>query len=396
MTDKTTRYADLGVDAGKESVRSTFTPLINNDFPGAFVNIVRDECEPGTVFTQHGDGDGSKGINRLAAYLETGDSAWLTGAVDDAVAMNMGDIAASGFLWNTITWTNNLNVGLAPTEGFKQTLMQAFASRFAELKLVYEEAGFKIKFLGGETADLPDQVSGSVFDVTVHAREPEENIITGNIQPGDVIYGFASDGQAAWEAVHNSGIMSNGLTLAGTCLGWSGYSEQYPNLRLKNPFRGRYKVGDTDPLLRNSTVFEALLSPTRQWPLVIKCLVSELVERNILHMLHGISMNTGGGATKIGHVGSGIHYVKDMPPPPPIFKLIQREGEVSWQEMYQAFNCGVGLDVVGADHNEFDEAVRAVVETTHVKAYPLGIARERKDEANVVTLKTPFGRFTDY
>lgn len=395
MTDKTTHYADLGVDAGKESVRNTFTPLIDNDFPGAFVNIVRD-AEPGFVFTQHGDGDGSKGINRLVAYLETGDQAWLCGAVDDAVAMNMGDIAASGFLYNTITWSNNLNVGLAPTQDFKQVLMQAFASRFAELKRMYEEAGFHIKFLGGETADLPDQVSGSVFDVTVHGREPEENIITGNVQPGDVIYGFASHGKATWETQYNSGIMSNGLTLAGTCLGWSGYSKQYPNLRLKNPFRGRYKVGDADPLLRQSSVFEALLSPTRQWPLVIKCLVSELAERNILHMLHGISMNTGGGATKIGHVGSGIHYVKDMPPPPPIFKLIQREDKVSWQEMYQAFNCGVGLDVVGADHNEFDEAVRAVVETTQVEAYPLGIAYASGNRANTVTLNTPFGRFADY
>jgi phosphoribosylformylglycinamidine cyclo-ligase len=395
MADKTTRYADLGVDAGKQSVRSTFTPLIDNDFPGAFVNIVRD-ADPDFVFTQHGDGDGSKGINRLVAYLETGDPTWLGGAVDDAVAMNMGDIAASGFLHNTITWTNNLNVGLAPTQDFKQVLMQAFASRFAELKRMYEEAGFHIKFLGGETADLPDQVSGSVFDVTVHAREPEENIITGNVQPGDVIYGFASDGKARWEDASNSGIMSNGLTLAGTCLGWSGYSEKYPNLRLKNLFRGKYTVGATDPLLQHGTVFEALLSPTRQWPLVIKCLVDQLAERNILHMLHGISMNTGGGATKIGHVGTGIHYVKEMPTPPPIFRLIQREGDVSWREMYQAFNCGVGLDVVGTNHNEFAEAVRAVVENTNVVAYPLGITRASESEANTVTLCTQFGRFANY
>lgn len=395
MAENTTHYADLGVDASKKDVRRAFTPLIDNDFPGAFVNIVRD-VEPGLVFTQHGDGDGSKGINRLIAYLETGDPEWLTGAVDDAVAMNMGDIAASGFLWQTIAWTNNLNVGLAPTEGFKQALMRAFARRFAELKQMYQDAGFKIKFLGGETADLPDQISGSVFDVTVHAREQEKNIITGNVRPDDVIYGFASDGQAAWERVCNLGIMSNGLTLAGTCLGWHGYSEKYPNLRLKNPFQGQYKVGDSDQLLPHSTVFEALLSPTRQWPLVIKCLVSELAERKILHMLHGISMNTGGGATKIGHVGKGIHYIKEMPTPPPIFELIQREGDVSWQEMYQAFNCGVGLDVIGENHNEFAEAVRAVVEATHVAAYPLGITRENKNAANVVTLNTPFDRFTDY
>lgn len=49
-------YARLGVDAGKGSVRKTFGGIIDNDFPGAFVNIVRDPERPGEVFTGHMDG----------------------------------------------------------------------------------------------------------------------------------------------------------------------------------------------------------------------------------------------------------------------------------------------------------------------------------------------------
>lgn len=397
MSQETDVYASLGVDAGKGNVRSTFRKVIDNDFPGAFVNIVRDPTVPGTVVTQHGDGDGSKSIQRILAYLETDNPRWLAGAVDDAVSMNMSDIAASGFLSGLITWTDNLNLGTHASGALKEEIMEAFARRFSELRALYRQHGFMIKFLGGETADLPDQVGTSVFDVTVNAREKAEDIIKGNVRPGDVIYGFASNGQAAWEDQVNSGIMSNGLTLAGTCLGWSGYNEKYPGLRLKNPFRGRYKVGSADlqAELGGMTVWQAILCPTRQWAFLIRMLVIELKARGILHMLHGISVNTGGGATKIGHVGSGITYEKRMPFLPGIFQLIQREGEVSWKEMYKDFNCGVGLDVVGQDDRRFSDAMMAVANAAQIVHYLMGHTQAHQGEGNRVVLDTSYGMF-DY
>ena len=393
---KTNRYADLGVDAGKGDVRNTFEGIIDNDVPGAFVNIIRDPSDPDTAVTQHGDGDGSKSINRFAVFLETGDPTVLKGAVDDAVSMNMGDIAASGFLSGLICWSDNLNIRGIPGIIPKNVVMKMFAERFAELRDLYTKQGFIVKFLGGETADLPDQVGTSVFDVTVNAREPWGNIIKGNVQPSDVIYGFASNGQAAWETEPNSGIMSNGLTLAGTCLGWKGYSEKYPFLRMMNPFVGKYKVGDTDRFLEDMTVFDAILSPTRQWAFLIRVLVEELKGQGILHMLHGISMNTGGGATKIGHVGDGILYQKAMPHPPGIFKLIQQEGKVSWEEMFKAFNCGVGLDVVGENDDRFFDALMEVSGKTNVDLHVLGQAKAYEGGGNKVVLTTPYGEFKNY
>ncbi len=394
---ETDLYANLGVDAGKAEVRSSFGSVIDNDFPGAFVNIIRDPEIPGLVHTLHGDGDGSKSIQRVLCYLETHDPTVFTGAVDDAVAMNMGDIAACGFVSGLTKWSDIINIRDIPDAVPKRIIMETFAQRFAELKQLHRDYGFPVYFLGGETADLPDQVGTSVFDVTVDAREKEENIITGNVQVGDLIYGLASDGQALWEDRLNSGIMSNGLTLGATCTMWDGYNERYPFLRLKNPYRGRYKVGEYDDLLREMPVSEAVMSSTRQWSILIRGLINELKQRDILHMLHGISLNTGGGATKIGRVGNGILYrKKNMPTPPGIFKLIQREGDVSWKEMFRDFNCGVGVDVVGQDHVDFDAALRSVARATYVKLYSLGHTERYTGGGNKVVLETPHGTFDDY
>lgn len=70
------QYAELGVDAGKAGVREAFGKVIDNDFPGAWVNIKRlrfpaefhVQMPVPLVVTQHGDGDGSKQNARILAY----------------------------------------------------------------------------------------------------------------------------------------------------------------------------------------------------------------------------------------------------------------------------------------------------------------------------------------
>lgn len=94
----TSKYAQMGVDAGKASVRRAFADRVANDFPNAFVNIVKDPLYHGFVLTQHNDGDGSKMVARLLVYAVTQDSSVIQGAVDDALAMNTGDVATAGFI----------------------------------------------------------------------------------------------------------------------------------------------------------------------------------------------------------------------------------------------------------------------------------------------------------
>ena len=64
--------------------------------------------------------------------------------------------------------------------------------------------------------------------------------------------------------------------------------------------------------------------------------------------------------------------------------------------MYQNFNCGIGIDVVGADCAEFKEALGLISHATGVKLFHLGVCGETTDKKNRVALQTPFGNFNDY
>lgn len=389
-------YELLGVDSGKKSVRKIFSPVVRNDFPRAFVNIVRNPARPGEVFTMHIDGDGSKFVQRLLHYLETGDKEIIQGAVDDALSMNTGDIAASGFVFGP--WVITQNLAINGLNVPKDLVMEQIALRIRDLLGLYQSFGFNsIFFLGGETADLPDQVSSVVYDVDIYAEAKEEEIVTGDVKPGDKMYGFASDGQARWEQIPNSGIMTNGLTLGRTYTMHQSYGAKYPHLiRRGGSFYGAFTVADQPDILCGMTVSQALLSPTRQWAILIRRLMDRLREMGISCMLHGISLNTGGGATKIVHVGQGIVYEKTMPDPPPIFHLIQQESKEKWRNMYKIFNCGVGIDVVGEDRPEFKRALTEVSALTGIKMFELGVCRKSPSKKNRVILRTPFGNFDDY
>lgn len=393
MTKKISQYEKLGIDPDKKNVRKIFGKRVKNDFPGAFVNIVRDPQYKGDVFTQHMDGDGSKFVQRLLIFRETGDVSVLAGMVDDALSMNLSDIAASGFVNGPITVTDVINVNAFAID--KDLLMEVIGKRFDELFALYARYGFELYFLGGETADLPDQVKSGVFDIAVHARTKEVEIIRGNAKPGDFIWGFPSNGQAVWEDTYNSGIMSNGLTLARTSLMWSGYTTKYPDLiRDNSAYVGDFQVNETDALMPSMSVDRAIISPTRQWPILIKILLDKVRIHKMQRYLHGISINTGGGATKIQHVGKGMNYHKSMPDPPEIFHLIQKKSQESWKNMYRTFNCGIGVDIIGDQC--LTPLLHEVEKDAGVMLLDLGVCGKSTEKQNTVTLHTPFGVFSDY
>jgi phosphoribosylformylglycinamidine cyclo-ligase len=388
-------YKRLGVDSGKGSVRKAFKGVLQNEFPGAFVNIVADPMVPGWVMTQHVDGDGSKIVARLIRYLESGISAILKGVVDDGMTMNYADVAAAGFVYGYSVITDSLNVGVP--ENIKKPLMVSVSARITELIKLYKQHGIDlIYFLGGETADLPNQVCSAVFDITVNAHMPRGKVIAGNVRPGDIIYGLSSGGKALWEEIINSGLMSNGLTLGSSCLLHESYNGKYRDiLRNEKWFQGRFRIGDVPDGL-GMEVSEALLSPTRQWAIFIRKFMDHLGEQGIRHMLKGISVNTGGGGTKICHVGTGgIRYVKKMPEPGPIFQLIHEESGQDWEHMFKTFNCSVGLDIVGNDDPQFNAAIRKVAGDCHIGLHRLGTCEFCRGKNNVV-LETPYGIFDKY
>ena len=67
--------------------------------------------------------------------------------------------------------------------------------------------GIEIHNTGGETADVGDLVRTIVVDSTVTARIKRSDVIdNARIQPGDVIVGLASSGQATYEVAYNGGM----------------------------------------------------------------------------------------------------------------------------------------------------------------------------------------------
>lgn len=62
---------------------------------------------------------------------------------------------------------------------------------------------------------MGDLVRTIIVDSTVVCRMPRSEVISNDaIKPGNVIVGFASYGQATYEAMYNGGMGSNGLTAA--------------------------------------------------------------------------------------------------------------------------------------------------------------------------------------
>lgn len=382
-------YEKLGVDPHKDSVRGVFENIVKNDFPNAFCVMARDQKNPGWVKVKHSDGSGSKSIQRCLHYFETGDETIFQEEIFDALSSNTGDIAASGFI-DTYEVTDVININSKNVP--KDLILTQLGLGFLKMAELYKKFGLKIEFLGGETADLPDQVNSYAIDIDVRATAPEAAIIQGNVAAGDLIFGFSSAGQAKWEEKPNSGMMTNGLTFARTCLMDASYNEKYLFLAGSNKYQGKYKVDDFSDEL-GMTVSEAILSPMRQWAIVVKVLMDELKKRKALHLLHGLCMNTGGGLTKVRSLGNNIRYIKQINDFPAIFKLIQSESKESWENMCVTFNMGIGLEAVGSGEDGIlEEAINFASKETMVVSYELGKCEKAK-EKNEVKLITPFGSF---
>ena len=64
--------------------------------------------------------------------------------------------------------------------------------------------------------------------------------------------------------------------------------------------------------------------------------------------------------------------------------------------MFETFNCGVGIDVVGEDDKDFTEVLKEVSQKTNIKMFDLGVCEKYDGEGNKVELKTKYGNFSDY
>lgn len=338
-------YRALGVSSAKEDIIAAASLQGDGLFPGAFCKIIPDLLvgDPSHCMALHADGAGTKSIVAYLMYRETGDPKVFAGLAQDALVMNIDDLLCVGMVGPyAVTNTIGRHRGLIPGEA-----IEAVIGGYERCAQALAGAGVEISLCGGETADLGDLVRTLVVDAAVVARAPREQIIDGGaIAPGDRIVGLSSTGQATYEERPNSGMGSNGLTLARHLLLKGSYREVYPEASAPDlddelAYRGRFGVLDR-PQGLGMTVGEALLSPTRSYgPVLVKALATAR------SAIHGIVHCTGGGQTKCLRLGTGVRYVKDnLFAVPPLFELIREEAQLEWDELFRVFNMGHRMELI--------------------------------------------------
>ena len=382
-------YHKRGVSAQKEEVHAAVKNLDHGLFANAFCKIYPDFLGKDEQFVNvmHADGAGTKSILAYLYWKETGDISVWKGIAQDAVVMNLDDLLCVG-IYNDIVFNSTIdrNKQLIPGAVLEQIINGTHAL-FENLK----KYGVNIHYLGGETADVGDVVRTIAVNGTMASRWPKNKIISNDkIQPGDVIVGFASYGQALYETEYNSGLGSNGLTSARHDVLSKWYAENYAetydnNLSDEVLYIGKNKMMDTIQINdQDIHIGKLLLSPTRTYaPLMVNIL------KNHFEKIHGLIHCSGGGQTKcLKYLPGNFRIIKDnLFETPPVFKLIQENSGSSDKEMYEVFNMGCRLELYCA---EADAAI--MIETAH--QFNIGaqiIGRVEKADQKELRIQTPQG-----
>ena len=226
----------------------------------------------------------------------------------DAVAMCVNDIICCGarplFFLDYIACGKNIPEKIASiVAGVAEGCVQSGAA-----------------LIGGETAEHPGLMPVDDYDLAgfaVGIVDKKKIINNKNMKAGDVVI-----------ALPSTGVHSNGFSLVRKVFEIDKNGE---NLYTPHPDLG------------GKTIAETLLTPTRIYVKAILALIEKVNVKGISHI-------TGGGfyenIPRSIPKGLGARINKDAVRVLPIFRLIERVGNIPESEMYNTFNMGVGMSVV--------------------------------------------------
>ena len=383
-----TRYNLRGVSAGKEDVHNAIKKVDKGLFPQAFCKIVPDTLTGDEAYciVMHADGAGTKSSLAYMYWKETGDLSVWKGIAQDALIMNIDDLLCVGATDNILlSSTIGRNKNLVPGE-----VISAIINGTEELLAELRNQGIGIQSTGGETADVGDLVRTLIVDSTVVCRMKREEVISNHtIQPGDVIVGLSSFGQATYESSYNGGMGSNGLTSARHDVFIHELATKYPeSFDAAVPedlvYSGSYKLTDS---VKDSPINagQLVLSPTRTYAPIIKKILD-----NHRSEIHGMVHCSGGAQTKVLHFVENVHIIKDnLFELPPLFKTIQEESKTEWKEMYKVFNMGHRMEVYVAP--ELADTIIEISKSFNVDAKIVG--RVEAYDGKKLTIQSEFGEF---
>lgn len=323
MKSASESYAAAGVDvtAGYKAVELMKAHVARTAVPGVLSGIggFGGLFEPDLsgirrpVLVSGTDGVGTK--LKLAFLMDKHDTVGI-----DCVAMCVNDVACSGakplFFLDYIACGKNRPEKIAAiVAGVAEGCVQAGCA-----------------LIGGETAEMPGFYPEEEYDLagfSVGLADYDAVVDSANVRPGDALIGVAS-----------SGVHSNGFSLVRKVFD------------ISEKTVGRY----VDEL--GSTLGETLLTPTKIYVKPLAALMSRV-------KVHGISHITGGGyyenIPRMLPPGMTAVIEKDKVPVTPIFRLIQREGNIPERDMFNTFNMGTGL-VLAVAPEQADEAARMLQE----------------------------------
>ena len=333
------KAAGVDIDAGNETVRrirtlarETFTPGVLSEIGsfGGLFRLDRDRYQD-PVLVSSADGVGTK--LKVAFMMDKHDT---VGA--DLVNHCVNDILVQGA--EPLFFLDYLATGrLSPAVAEQVVTGVARACK---------ENGCAL--IGGETAEMPGFYADGEYDIAgfiVGAVEKSKVIDGRSVVPGDVLI-----------AVPSAGLHTNGYSLARRVFfelaGWK-----------------------PDTFIRElgATIGDALLAPHRSY----LNLVRPLIERD---WAKGLAHITGGGLTenlpRTLPEGCAAEIDLQSWSIPPIFQLLQHHGAIAREEMFRAFNMGVGLVIV-CTSRDAERVINMLMRSGEPNAFRLGfvVAGER-------------------
>ena len=332
MSNSDYKSAGVDIDAGneavdriKEGVKSTFTTNVLTGL-GSFGSLY--DLKPllenyeNPVLVQSIDGVGTKTIiSRKLGKFDTIGIDLLSACANDILVMGAQPLTFLDYIAN-----DKLNPDII--EEIVSGMVKAC-----------RETG--VSLVGGETAEMPNTYLPDEHDLVgvITGVVDKDKIITGeNIRPGDAVLGLPS-----------SGLHTNGYSFA---------RKLFFDI-------GGYDINDSIPKLQKS-IGLTLLEPHINYTKHVFAALDTGVD------IKGIAHITGGGLLenipRILPNGCGVELQKESWPSVPVFGVMQSIGNVNEDEMFRAFNMGIGMVFVveTGDADSVKDALKNLTEVYEI------------------------------
>lgn len=311
----------------KDLVAATHTPGVLTGI-GGFGGLFRPDIAgmEAPILVSGADGVGTK--LKQAFDFDKHDTVGI-----DLVAMSVNDVLVQGatpLFFLDYFATGKLDSGVAEkvVEGVAEGCKQSSCA-----------------LLGGETAEMPGFYPDGEYDLSGFAvgMVDQPKLVTGErIESGDVLIGLAS-----------SGVHSNGFSLVRKLF-------EASDLNPEDTFPGSER-----------TVAEVLLEPTRIYTSAVLEVLGMADVKGMVHV-------TGGGfydnVPRVLPEKTRAVIEFGSWPMLPVFDWLRKEGGLSWPEMLQIFNCGIGYIFVVPESQA--DAVLDRLGETGADAWQIGEVRE--------------------